>query len=416
MPHLPSPERQELLLTRLATLIRQRGCGPWVNAPLLTPDDRWFPDRWTPDAAGARVVLRRLMRYAGLDRLDLHLQVVQRRGKVQALDAYGRPSQTWHSGAIGWFAGIDELGKCHFGLDASQVVDPEALVGTLAHEVAHAYRRHHALEAPDQGVEEELTDLTTVFLGFGLFTTNGSYRYRASGLDGDALAGVQWSHQQAGYLPPEDFSFLLAAQTVSRDAAPAQVKALAASLEPNQRAFFKTARKHLGRDRQALLDRLGVPPRDGWPPPPDLARLTRPQESSEPARPAPTSARPAINQGMPVFRVPTHRGDVIGPFGAVAGLVAALVAGLGGLAALAVIGASWLGARGAGRALTLRDECSDPDCAEVIPAGAEVCPACGGLVAGSIRSRNDRLEAEEDWLARQGPAIELEARSEDVVG
>jgi hypothetical protein len=46
------------------------------------------------------------------------------------------------------------------------------------------------------------------------------------------------------------------------------------------------------------------------------------------------------------------------------------------------------------------DVCSDRGCKARLPQNAEVCPRCGGRIAGTIAHENDRLEAEEDESKR----------------
>jgi hypothetical protein len=76
-----------------------------------------------------------------------------------------------HTQVPAFFAGIEEptdetpAPRALFGFDVTRWGDPELLLGTMAHEVAHAYRRHHKLEALDREIEERLTDLTAVMLG-----------------------------------------------------------------------------------------------------------------------------------------------------------------------------------------------------------------------------------------------------------
>ena len=169
-----------------------------------------------------------------------------------------------HEGTAAWFAGIRD-GVCSFGVDTHQLNDPIALVGTLSHEVAHAYRHANELRIPDPTVEEPLTDLTTIYLGFGILTANASQRLR-SGRSG--AGGSWWSRSVGGYLGMQSMCYLLAAQVVARGSTP---KPLARLLSPNQRACFTAACKELGA-RDGLLERLGLPaaatredvPRRSW--------------------------------------------------------------------------------------------------------------------------------------------------------
>jgi hypothetical protein len=108
----------------------------------------------------------------------------------------------------------------------------------------------------------------------------------------------------------------------------------------------------------------------------------------------------ADNTGRPVFCVPVSRvvpgfvaGSIVGGAVAVA-LHFALPAAAGMFALAALVGA------GAGKRAR-HFVCSDADCNAAIPADARTCPGCGGVVAGHIKSRDQRLRAEEEWRASQ---------------
>jgi hypothetical protein len=147
--------------------------------------------------------------------------------------------------------------------------DAAELAATLAHEVAHAWRRHHDLEVEDRLEEERLTDVATVFLGFGVLTANGSYRYRSSGGVVGLLAFTEYQHKRAGYLPPQAMSFLLAAQARALGATGKERRSITRRLEPNQRGYFDAAWEALG-EGPPLRIRLGIPedaPRSALPEP-----------------------------------------------------------------------------------------------------------------------------------------------------
>jgi hypothetical protein len=172
---LPDDERREQLLEAMALLIERGGWQPLVCSHIIEPTAEFFPDRWEPNERGVERLLRRLLGYAGLGGLGVRL-VTYDQAERSYLDAQERVLGR-RSGAQAWFAGIED-GRCRFGVDVDQLNDPENLIGVLAHEVAHAYRRHHGLCAANPSVEEYLTDLTTVYLGFGVLTANSALRFR----------------------------------------------------------------------------------------------------------------------------------------------------------------------------------------------------------------------------------------------
>jgi hypothetical protein len=259
MELVPDPGECEHLLAELATLIASAGSAKYLEAPIIEPSDRWFPDRRTPDVDGVERLLRRVLAYAGLGDLELTLEIdrfAEATGKVM-MD--GRPGG--HEGTAAWFAGIRD-GVCSFGVDTRGLEDPVGLIGTLAHEVAHAYRHAKELRQPVRLHEERLTDLTTIYLGFGILTVNATQRFRS----GQHGAGSWYSRAEGGYLGMQSMSYLLATQVMARGSAPSSI---GRSLATNQRACFKAACKQL-EDRAALLQRLALPvveattARSGW--------------------------------------------------------------------------------------------------------------------------------------------------------
>lgn len=249
MEVLPEDGERAWLLDELARLIAAAGSETLLASPVIEPSDRWFPDPWTADGDGIERVLRRLLGYAGLGGLELTIELDRFSDAAGEVRLDGRAGG--HRGTAAWFAGIHG-GVCAFGVDTAQLGDPAGLVGTLAHEVAHAYREANGLRIADREIDEPLTDLTTIYLGFGILTTNASQRFR-SGRSGNG--GSWWSRAEGGYLPMQAMGYLLAAQVVARGEAP---RAVARALAPNQRACFKAACKQLGA-RAELLARLGLP-------------------------------------------------------------------------------------------------------------------------------------------------------------
>jgi hypothetical protein len=354
------PEEREWLIERTAELIAAAGWERYVEAPLVLPDAHSFPDRWTPDVHGLRVLALRLLAHAGLEQLDVEVTVFAG-DRATELDAHGNPRVTGHQGAAAWFAGI-QGDVCLFGCEVDQLQDAIGVAGSMAHEVAHAFRRFHGLEVDDRELEERLTDLTTVYLGFGVISTNAALRHRSSAV-GDSLFAHQWSRNQLGYLPAAAMSFLLAMWWFARGDERAGARRIQRLLEVNQAAWFRGAltwlRKH----------------------PQELAAVTVREEHLE------------IVEGE-VFRVarrrpweqPVNRLARIGLFmslGWVTGVVM-----LGGLTTLG--GLLWLFSSS-----TWSDRCSDPTCDHDLSASDLVCPGCRRRIAGVIAHRNQRLTAQE---------------------
>ena len=343
----------------LADLIGRRGAEPLLTAPMLFPNDRYFTDPWSADARGVKLVARRLLTYAGLG----HLRVdVQLDGEV----VEGRPAA--------WFLGVDN-GVCAFGVDASQLHEPEAIVGALAHEVAHAFIAVHGLAQGDDS--ERVAGVATIYLGFGVLTTNASYLYRSSGFQAGDLAFTKWSHSASGALSPELMSFLLAA--VVRLRGGSEKSTVARELETNQRSLFERAYGALDGDalaRTLKVQTLGrSPPKFVTPPPfsPELEVVTAPGRA---------------NEGQNVYRILRTRA---GLFALVATVIVAPVASIGAYKAgvsdvIALAIAFGCGVAGYVLGKTRHtDYCSA--CDEIFTGPQITCPKCGGTVVATTTER-----------------------------
>lgn len=254
LEYLPTGAEQKWLLENLAKLVGQRGYEPLVLHPIVEPTRRFFPEHRGDTLYVLDRTTRRLMQYAGLGQLLVQLEFFS---DTQVREGVGvRPTRCASAAAL--FSGIDR-GRCRFGVNMEQSGDAEHLVGVMCHEVAHAYRAQHGLNVPEEDEEELLTDLTTVYLGFGILSTNNSLRYRSHGeLDGGAVS-TTWGTSSTGYLPPQALSFLLAAQLAVRDASYMQRRAVLKHLETDQAAFTRTALRSLRRSCPDLQTILGIP-------------------------------------------------------------------------------------------------------------------------------------------------------------
>jgi hypothetical protein len=204
-----------------------------------------------------RALLKRIMTHAGLGHLDFDLDTFSQPEVVHELDERGGARKWGHDGAAAWFAGIGEDGCCHFGVAEERIGEPDVLVAVLCHEIAHAWRAVHALTIEDRDFEERLTDLSTVYLGFGLLTTNGAYRYRT----GRRVHGHARDHAmvaRARGVPP-GAGDELSARGAGEGARSrmARARRLAGQLEANQAAYFAWAYRKLPATHE-LRSMLGV--------------------------------------------------------------------------------------------------------------------------------------------------------------
>ena len=216
--------------------------------------------------------MRRLLSYAGLGDLGVDIEVGAKRPR-DVVDEYSEkpdPDADPLHHAAGWFMGIEDE-VCHFGVADSALRDEESLIGTLGHEVAHAYRERHGLCVVSRDTEEKLTDLTTIYLGFGFFTLQSSFVFKTGHRD-DAGRLLLYERQMLGYLRPGQLALLLAVQLVIRKQGASELRRVLDALAPNHAEALERAYRSLAKQREGLIEQLGLPSDTEWPEPHDLAR------------------------------------------------------------------------------------------------------------------------------------------------
>ena len=390
MELIPSIDERKWLGRYLRKLIERRGYEHFVSTPLLLPLPEIFPVQWNARIADVHRLTQHLMHYAGLADVELRLTGFTSADLEGVMDA----------GTAGWFAGIRD-GRAHMGVHVAQLRDAEAAVGVMAHEVAHAWRAQHKLVADSRDREELLTDLSTIYLGFGVLTTNNTDRYRSSG----GYGYTEWSTSSAGYLPPNAMSWLLALQLAARGDK-REIADAEANLEPNQRASFRAALKELAADA-SWLDALGLPPRDEWPPRRAIERVlvVEPEiDDVATAEPEPVATDRNRGVSLPRFRqsqlfpllfLGAAAGTFLGMFVVLAlehepsyptiritlavAIVATIVLLLGG---------------------TRRFVCGDRKCRTRVFARTPICPGCGATLGRIVRPREQRRLAAEELERR----------------
>jgi len=103
----------------------------------------------------------------------------------------------------------------------SIVRDLEQLIAVLIHELCHSILFAIPMRPPDWAENEEfVTDLATVFFGFGIFGGNSSFQFAQFRDDASGTQG--WSTRRLGYLTQNEWGFALAvrAMLTGEDASP----------------------------------------------------------------------------------------------------------------------------------------------------------------------------------------------------
>jgi hypothetical protein len=128
--------------------------------------------------------------------------------------------------------------------DASQT--PLDLVATFAHELSHSvFYRAYAPWPGDMALHELFTDLTAIYLGYGIFLANT--RFSFAGFTGTGVQG--WQVGGAGYLPEADMIFALALFMRIKDVPEDDARD---HLKPKLAKMLRTAMRQLDRDKDRV--------------------------------------------------------------------------------------------------------------------------------------------------------------------
>lgn len=288
-----------------------------------------------------------------------------------------------------------EAGVCRFGVSDSTLADEEMLIGTLGHEAAHAYREHHGLVVVSRDVEEQLTDLTTIYLGFGFFTLQSSFQFKTGHYDASGQR-LLYERKMLGYLRPGQLAFLLAVVLVARKR-DSEFDEVLAGLAPNHADAVQKAHEELMPERARILSELRLPPEPDWPEPVELETLLRPLGPAI-VNVADHAAeqREWGRENKIAFRVRSNK-RVIGAFSGVSVGFASNFADVGVFMWVLVVGLGYVGFIVGRRIQASR--CSS--CEHWVKPRSTRCGFCSTRLVGEIETQADRMDAEERYFAER---------------
>jgi hypothetical protein len=233
-PKLPvSPTQQEWIETSFLVLTDLFGLE-WVrSAPLVLPTEQFFPRKWEASeewasfAFGCVCTLMRVQR----DRVEL-VFVADTWDELRKEGIEIAPVK----GAAGSYLKVGTTegpSLAQVQIRRSMMEDPESMIAVMAHELAHVLLLGDGKIERDRERMEPLTDLMTVFSGFGVFNANAAHIHK-SGPRG-------WSVSRVGYMTPPEFAYSLALFAWARgEVAPPWDR----ELTTNVRTFMRATLKH----------------------------------------------------------------------------------------------------------------------------------------------------------------------------
>jgi hypothetical protein len=242
-PKLPiSSEHQAWVDESFRRLAGLLGARRLLDAIVVLPTEEHFPDPYDRSEAALRNMFHRVAKLMQVDPTKIELSVFAREHDMtRSLVPFFRGKD---SGASGLY--LDEAEKPHISVDEALLKEPATLVGVLAHEIGHVILLRPGLIQRDDPDMEPLTDLVTVFLGFGIFPANSAFYFEQH----THYDSQGWSARRLGYLPEEVYGYALARFAYERGESKPR---WASFLSTNVAAYLKRSASWLSRRNEPHL-------------------------------------------------------------------------------------------------------------------------------------------------------------------
>jgi hypothetical protein len=238
-PKLPiTRDERDWVDQGFARLEEMLGRQRLLEARVILPNETDFPDRYDQTPSSGKRLFNRICTYLRVDPELIDLEMFpDKTGELREIVPY------WSGGSDGcaglYFHDPDEESggqrpRMTISLCDTLLKNPHALVATIAHELGHAILLGGDLMTPEIEDHEPMTDLLTVFLGFGVFNANASAHFSQF-----THAGRRgWSMQRLGCLSQPMYSYSLARFASERSEDKPEWQRY---LSTNVRAYFKSS-------------------------------------------------------------------------------------------------------------------------------------------------------------------------------
>lgn len=241
---LDEPSRQWLYAV-YAWALRNFGSDVFYDQTVLvTPTNAHFPGRESSPHGMASLVFDQVRAHAGLAHWPCRLVPPER------FDPDATPRLAVAGAVRGPRGTIQEAPSEEQILEVSyspgMVGNPEALIATFAHNLAH-FMGNMAGEEPPGGRENwpHVTEVLAVFMGFGLMLANTAFQAPKGGCQSCQVPGSN----RTGFLSQYDLTYALALFAVLKGIPNGEV---VSHLKKPLRGFYKSAVKEIGRSGDEL--------------------------------------------------------------------------------------------------------------------------------------------------------------------
>ncbi len=214
---------------------------------LVLPSNKHFPGNASSADEMAQIIFDKVREYAGLKHWPCRLSKDQ--------SCLTKPVQLTIQGtSLRMMDGViednnEQLDALSILYDPRQVTNPEAIIASFSHTLAH-YLGTLAQTPPPGGDDNwpHVTEVLAVFMGFGLMFANSAFEFRNITCGSCQPVKIQ----RQSFLSQYDITYALAIFAVLKGIPPAEVKK---NLKKSLRSYFKKAYKDVQK-RSTELERL----------------------------------------------------------------------------------------------------------------------------------------------------------------
>ena len=211
MPKLPIDAELRVWADRSFVRLGQLlGADRMLKGEVILPTPEHFPDPYDQSEESLKHMVGRVAAAMQVDARSFDVELFQSDYEVSR-----KLVPFFHGGspdASGFYFHAPEE-RQKIAVNAAEMKDPIALVATIAHEIGHIILLRPGLVQRDEQDMEPLTDLLTIFFGFGIFTANSAFRFKQ--FTNNYSQG--WSTKRLGYLPEPMLGYALARFAFERD-------------------------------------------------------------------------------------------------------------------------------------------------------------------------------------------------------
>ena len=230
-------QAQQWIEQRMRWLTLEFGDSLLLDAPNVTPTEEFFPDKYNATDDSARKLVSRIGKYMHVPDSSYRLEFYSEEQNLALVNHEGYSVSNVAAGLYGY-----EYGQQVIKLNRSDLPNPMAIVGTIAHEMAHARLLGENRSPADMFDNELITDLTVVFHGLGIFLANTPRNWRA---DDQTWPGTELRRPEYMSLPM--FGYALALRSQLRfEESPKWIKYLKGGV----RSEFKQAVRYMNKRRE----------------------------------------------------------------------------------------------------------------------------------------------------------------------